>query len=431
MKSINALLLLILIGVGCSSNPGPRMAPGAESSAADGSARSTAEGTVNGGGGGDPMAENNPWFLGDQPIEYCVRIASGFPIASDQVRKTIQAAFQEWEQTLGRYGLRGQAFAGQFSDGVKRGLTVKAVEVPKCTRPDQQLEFKIGVMDQEVNKHFQAHSKRTVGLAKRRAYNHKTFRTGGFIWIAPQNWIGPTPNPVPNPVSNTISVFPDWTKENWFKAMLLHEIEHVFGVPHVNGTVMDENIFDLLFWAHVYCFEGQVCTRASNSPQLDGTVEPGRVLLNPFLAKRSVSISKSTAVFLAKVSGSGPLLDLFDPSFDGSTTLYENAGKAYVKWSFKAESGERLEFSAAIEEVDDGNGPRNLWMFYSPNYKSDVYRGSDENREVILFLQGYAGVYVGSVDVKGQKYPFSLSLDLDHATRFMKPDGKWTDNLGQ
>ena len=63
-----------------------------------------------------------------------------------------------------------------------------------------------------------------------------------MFWIAPAGWIGDI-----NPYGYSLSYFPNWTP-NRLSFILLHEIGHVFGVPHLPETVMDEDAYEHLFW---------------------------------------------------------------------------------------------------------------------------------------------------------------------------------------
>ena len=89
-----------------------------------------------GGAGGDVSGganiisdESNPWFLGSEPISYCVEVAPDFPIPKNQVSAIISESFQKWKTVFTKYRLSEEPLPGVFYDGVERGLTTDAIEL--------------------------------------------------------------------------------------------------------------------------------------------------------------------------------------------------------------------------------------------------------------------------------------------------------------
>ena len=185
-----------------------------------------AGGWVSGGGNNIYSDFDNPWFLGEEAIEYCIDSSNDFPIKKEVIKDIIKESFNDWKQVFQRYGLYRTNLPGIFKDNKKRSITVDAREVETCTNPKKQLRFNIGIINKEINEYFISHSKQSIGLAIRKDYDHKDFRTGGIIWVAPKNWIG-------RYAGNGVDLkeFPIWNKRSQFKAIILHELGHVFGIP--------------------------------------------------------------------------------------------------------------------------------------------------------------------------------------------------------
>src|SRR6185437_3135555 len=135
------------------------------------------------GGASHLTDEDNPWFLGSAPIPYCVHIAPDFPVARSVVERDIADAFAQWKAVYAEYHLYQRPLPGRFADGVPRSLSVDAREIPQCTDPAHELEFKVGVVDSDVQTYFASHSKTAIGYAFRKDYDHQTFRTGGYVWV--------------------------------------------------------------------------------------------------------------------------------------------------------------------------------------------------------------------------------------------------------
>lgn len=225
------------------------------------------------GGAGEITDEGNPWFLGShKPIDYCVAVDPNFPLSTATVQKLIWESFREWKQVLQGYGLDRPDLIGPFQDGEKRGLALNVRQVEKCDDPEHQLRFKIGIVDEEMEGFFKIHTRSIVGVAHRRDYDHQTFRTGGFIWVAPQGWIPQTQ--LRGSLPEGVAGFPDWEQDNHFKTILLHEIGHVFGFPHLDYTIMREDIFEHL-WVDLSSME---------PIELNREIETTAIRMSPFFS---------------------------------------------------------------------------------------------------------------------------------------------------
>ena len=230
-------------------------------------------GAESGGGGGIRTDESNPWFLGSAPIPYCVDVAPDFPVQASVVKELIQDAFAQWKTAYRKYQLYNKNLPGKFFDWQTRSLTVDAQEISECNQPEHQVRFKIGVglQDPAVSEIFSIYSKYTVGEAFRKAYDHDTFRSGGVVWIAPKNWVGSSQF-MPGAPKN----FPTWNRLADIKSVLIHEIGHVLGFPHIMGTVMTPNLYSDLV-------EQERPNSNKTFPYLSGTVETTGTRLNLLL----------------------------------------------------------------------------------------------------------------------------------------------------
>ena len=163
--------------------------------------------------------ENNPWFLGSEPIPYCVETAPDFPFTSAHVKKIISKSFLKWKKFFQYYKFNDHAFPGHFHDGIERRITIDAIELLSCDNNKHQLRFKIGVADNEVSEYFETHDRYVVGFNYNGNYDHKTFRSGGIIWIAP-----------------------NWRSVSAFEQIIDHEIGKVLGLPPLPCTEMGNHV---------------------------------------------------------------------------------------------------------------------------------------------------------------------------------------------
>jgi hypothetical protein len=68
---------------------------------------------------------------------------------------------------------------------------------------------------------------RPSAISFRQSFDSKSGWGKGWIWFSMPSVVDPSQR------------FPNWTDDTVFDSILLHEIGHVFGNPHVSGTIMD------------------------------------------------------------------------------------------------------------------------------------------------------------------------------------------------
>jgi len=171
--------------------------------------------------GGDlDLDQNNIWFLGSDPIEYCVESVSDYPF-HDELDGLIEEAVDKWKTLFQKYEISNKSFSG-FKDGQVRKMTLAFKKVETCD-PDpkkrqRQIRFLFGKMDALV-KQFLTDGNGSLGAAVRYSYDHKTYRTGGTVWL--KNWTA---------------------RRDHIMHMLVHELGHVFGMKHDSVWVMEAKI---------------------------------------------------------------------------------------------------------------------------------------------------------------------------------------------
>ena len=171
--------------------------------------------------GSDFTSDNeNVWFLGLEPIEYCIERSPQFRIPHDRAREIVREAFADWRAFFIKYGLDQLKFEG-IAKGRSLGIAIDAKEVAACTKPATQVRFLFGVDSLESLDARRSHPS-ALALSIRGAYDHTTFRNGGQLWF--RNWL-------------------DWN-ETKLKHIVLHEIGHVFGMPHDSVYVMEKQAAD-------------------------------------------------------------------------------------------------------------------------------------------------------------------------------------------
>ena len=190
--------------------------------------------------------QDNPWFLGEQSIPYCIANGPKTPFATPALNKMIQIGFSKWSDFFESYGIAknylGMREIGrfQFKDGVPRRITLSGILKAKsecdqitaaCLTQDKDQEcanalngtvlFLFDKPNTVVKKFLdQRHG---FGAAVRTSYDHVNYRTGGIVWI-------------------------NYTQPSWdpFQHIILHEMGHMFGLKHDSTWVMASQIAEFL-----------------------------------------------------------------------------------------------------------------------------------------------------------------------------------------
>jgi hypothetical protein len=167
-----------------------------------------------GNGGGLYQVNDNVWYLGPDAIRYCVRVGEDFPVPAAGVREMIQRSFQTWQQFFTRYQIGYPPVLPAQLVAVFPHMTLTSREVGCMENPE--LEFYIGLDNEELRLYRSLNESDGYGLALRRAYDHQKHRQRGYVWI------------------------PAFTQDpRKIEHMLLHELGHVFGMKHDTVFVMD------------------------------------------------------------------------------------------------------------------------------------------------------------------------------------------------
>lgn len=181
------------------------------------------EGGSEAGNGGDLFREERDaaWFLNEHEIRFCVR-SKGFAVDAEVLRKKIEWAYAKWGEYYDTKAASEELNAYRRTPKVE--ISFKTRFDSSCSS-DTDVVFIFGEEDSEVESVRKYYSD-PLGFAHRSSFDIKNGVSKGFVWIAKDRV--------------------DWTKNQSLDAILLHEIGHTVGVPHVAGTIMSEKIAHLI-----------------------------------------------------------------------------------------------------------------------------------------------------------------------------------------
>lgn len=169
--------------------------------------------------GGDFLTtENNPWFIGDEPISFCIE-QGDFTREISSSEALIEEAINDWINNLKKLNIRPTPFS--LPDGKKKSLGFNFIKTGCSAKTD--LRFLLGVSNSDVTNELKHLATYVVAFASKGITNDKTGRAQGFIWLAPDMgkhiYKGPAQNSF-------------WLQDANFFNVILHELGHVFGLEH-------------------------------------------------------------------------------------------------------------------------------------------------------------------------------------------------------
>jgi uncharacterized protein (TIGR02147 family) len=173
----------------------------------------------------DDNTKNKPmaWFLGEQKIKWCVQFGEPAKLYVNPERslQLIRTAFTYWRNYL----------------NIKKVHQDWYTEVPKVSlneeyqgpcQGNEDLRFLIGTEDDKV-KQLKAQYQNPWGFAELLEYDEKVGWGKGLIWLKEKD-----------------SQNKSYDSEFEYTSLLLHEMGHMLGCGHVEGTIMSADLINTL-----------------------------------------------------------------------------------------------------------------------------------------------------------------------------------------
>jgi len=171
--------------------------------------------------------DGSAWFLGEgNTIKYCLEATADFGLSQQAAGVEIRAAFSTWAQYIQDKKVNQSPFPTALT------IAHKTLEMTACDGTED-LKFELGFDDDEIKK-FKSKYENPTAFAERVQYDKKAGWGKGIIWVSKARVVDPNMG------------FPEWTDDKLLRAILLHELGHVYGVEHIQGTIMDSNLSQLL-----------------------------------------------------------------------------------------------------------------------------------------------------------------------------------------
>ena len=182
----------------------------------------------------------NPWFVKNTTVvNYCIHLdESTFSTSKQDVQKAIQAGFQYWKNEFSK------SVSAFTTDGVITLATQDFIERPcagvagKREEPAIDIEFLFGhgtLTAKQIA--YLVNPKKYIGVTVRTDYDVVNLKAKGFVFISSDIGTESYEN-----AGNLIEKA--WTHPKILQYAILHELGHVFGIPHTGSGLMSEVFLD-------------------------------------------------------------------------------------------------------------------------------------------------------------------------------------------
>lgn len=171
---------------------------------------------------------HNPWFVKNTPtVFYCVRIdAPSISVDTAEIKSALKDAIQYWKSELSR--VADGSIEGRFD------LGTQSFEEVSCddAKLDLRILFGHGTLSPAEITYLKDPTK-YIGITVRTNYDLENLKGQGFIYISSDQGEKAYDNP------GTL-IEKAWGRPKILRYALMHELGHIFGLPHMGTGLMAE-----------------------------------------------------------------------------------------------------------------------------------------------------------------------------------------------
>jgi hypothetical protein len=194
-----------------------------------GNAYASATGSgMSGSGGAGLFKFSHAWNIGNAPVTFCIHKVSEVKFSEDELYDLVQTHVNSWKVFYNRVKSTQEQFSSITKNPFDKNLISKTLlknspeidfNFERSCDDNTDIQIYFGVMSKEIaltqNKYDDL-----LGYADLVTYNPDTGRGKGTIWISDKAF----------------------NIKDYHSIILLHELGHVFGVPHATSGIMNADI---------------------------------------------------------------------------------------------------------------------------------------------------------------------------------------------
>jgi len=179
------------------------------------------------GGGADSheIGYGAAWFTGKSQISYCIEKSNDFGLSLDEIQKDFDSAAKIWRDYILDRGIQKSYNPAQPE------LNLNFQYTGRC-KGGENLRLYFGVDTPEVVRQKKRYEN-PYAFVSRESYDLSSGMGKGFAWFAKTGGLYRDAGPVG---------FPNWTRPYTLHGMMLHELGHILGVGHMEGTIMQSDL---------------------------------------------------------------------------------------------------------------------------------------------------------------------------------------------
>jgi len=193
-----------------------------------------------GSSGGETFRDgHNPWFIQNTPVvKFCVKLdRSSFSADPATAERVVERALWYW---IKEFKLAKDVMQTHFDVDVAT-QRFERVDCQSYADPgvDLTFQFGYGTLDARQREYLDD-PRKYVGIAVRTEYDEVNLRGKGFVYISSD--VGPNRFDAETIGSSSPFVDRPWSYEGLLYRALAHELGHVFGIPHIGGSVTNVSV---------------------------------------------------------------------------------------------------------------------------------------------------------------------------------------------
>ncbi len=330
-----------------------------------------------GGNGADSLTGEwySAWFLGERPIRWCVDPNGDIGVSRAVFKATVEEVFVQW-----RIYLQGKNLSRPITGNEDiPSLNLNTEYLSTCDETTD-LTFYLGFVNPAIQEWINRFAN-PIAFSRTTSYDDQAGFGRGYVWLRPGADSDGTRR----------TELPNWSFNPNLKGLLLHEIGHILGCRHMPGTIMRDDIADVILGA-----------RFPFQTQPDEMTAPWRTITGPMSEPEKAHYDAIRTQHLTHIDYSRELYFLPSTGIDVVRSIDISDGSSGAQ-----------SIIAAWQSLIDGITPRGGKIHQKfTQWNGEVVSGNDLKTIGVLLMVDEDGYQEGQLDGRGWDSPVVWRFDL-------------------